>query len=171
MKQPSLHRVCFFPILRHTFSCALFQPPNLTPSASLRIHGTSRKLLSKTSLPAPQFPFEGHVLHHPCISALHTAPGMLQRKGKQGIFLPKQAAAAGELDEHVKSPVLAQPVLPAHLNCSFSSQQKRKGRNTHLHLSCSVIWVLLGFQRFSAAISHPSSAKSFVVTTGEGCSV
>lgn len=89
----------------------------------------------------------------------------------RGFSLPKQAAAAGELDEHIKSPVLAQPVLPAHLNCSFSPQQGRKGRNTHLHLSCSVIWVLLGFQRFSAAIPHLSSAKSFVVTTGEGCSV
>lgn len=166
LKQPSFHRICFFSNLRHALSCALFQPPNLAPSASLRTHSTSRKLLCKTSPPAPQFPSEGHVLHHPVDQCPTHSPRNAAEEGKKGFSLQKQAAATGELGEHIRSIVLA---LTAHLNCSFSPQQGRKGRNTRLHGSCSVIWVLLGFQRVSASLPHPSNAKSSVVTTGEGC--
>lgn len=86
LKQPNLHKVCFFPVLRHTLSCALFRPPNLAPSASLRIHETSRKLLSKTSPPAPQLPFEGHILHHPVHQCPAHSPRNAADEGKTRDF-------------------------------------------------------------------------------------
>lgn len=138
---------------------------------------------SQTSSFVSQVRFKGRIqLQRPlCITAL---PGLAcssrdaaEDWQNKGVSLPNHAAAAGELGEHIKSTVLTLLVLPAHLNCSFCvriaahAARKEKEEKLVSITSCSLIWGPPWLSEVFSCHSPPSNAKSFVVTTGKGCSV